>query len=119
MKAGVGSGTPHIFKYLDGASAPLVGSTLSAMVPLGCLGSAHRGCLRASRDRCFRERVRNAFVRARASCPPYTNRNTIVRREFAGRIVRGVPTPSRRVGARQFLMRHGEDVVNRCYLIIN
>jgi hypothetical protein len=70
MKAGVGSGTPHIFKYLDGASAPLVGSTLSAMVPLGCLGSAHRGCLRASRDRCFRERVRNAFVRARASCPP-------------------------------------------------
>ena len=70
MKAGVGSGTPHIFKYLDGASAPLVGSTLSAMVPLGCLGSAHRGCLHASRDRCFRERVRNAFVRARASCPP-------------------------------------------------
>ena len=70
MKAGVGSGTPQIFKYLDGASAPLVGSTLSAMVPLGCLGSAHRGCLRASRDRCFRERVRNAFVRARASCPP-------------------------------------------------
>ena len=71
MKAGVGSGTPHIFKYLDGAS-PWVGSTFafSAMATWGCLGSAHRGCLRASRDRCFRERVRNAFVRARASCPP-------------------------------------------------
>ena len=45
--------------------------------------------------------------------------SAVVRREFAGRIVRGVPTPSRPVGARRFLMRHGEDVVNRCYLIIN